>query len=495
MPKSLSTNPYENPYPVEHPELLYGRHKALQRIFRRLFWTEPPPSLQITGLARFGKSSVLNVISCLNDPRYSDYFMREFGLERERLKNTLVVHVNCAGLSINDSSQFWKLMNQQLTRALPASLNKAEIQQDGTTFEDFTIRLFDIKQYKLFIFLFDEFERIVRQAYIDVSHNLRFLLEESKGRLTYITATPRTLYDYYKERADAKDMAPLFSYFDPEPIYLGSLEPVGVQNFIKMPSANHGITFSNEDIDFVLNKGGQHPDLTRLLCKYLFDHYQLSPGKRIAYRTLYDQMERYFEPFCNIIKKELSDTQLEALVHVATFSNMRGIPDGVQDELTKLGLLICDPENNQIHIFSEILSNFLSKEGPVETELIRFENEPEQKGVSSGSNQEVSSNPPTLKVWEKRRAVQVGDKLERLSPNEWKLFTYLRDHANQICTRNDLISALSSNGAEFTGAALDITISRLRQKIEPEPDKPHSIITVRGRGYRFEEHGTITVVR
>jgi len=494
MPQSSSANPYENPYPVEHPALLYGRHEVLQRIFRRLFWTEPPPSLQLTGLARYGKSSVLNVISCLNDPRYSDHFMQEFGLERERLKNTLVVHVNCAGLSINDSSQFWNLMNQQLTRALSASLNKTDIQQGGITFEDFSRRLFDLKKYKLLVFLFDAFERIVRQAYIDVSHNLRFLLEESKGRLAYITATPRTLYDYYKVRADAKDMAPLFSYFDPEPIYLGSLESEGVRNFIKTPSANNGVTFSNEDIEFVLNKGGQHPDLIRLLCKYLFDHRISSPDKKIAYVALYEQLERYFEPFCNLIKKELSETQLQALVHVAIYSNVREIPGRVQDELIKLGLLIHDPEKNQFHIFSEVFSNFLSKEEPVETKPVRFENEPEQRGASSVSNQEASS-PPTMKVWERRRSVQVGDKLERLSPNEWKLFTYLWDHANQVCTRNELISALSSTDAEFTGAALDITISRLRQKIEPEPDKPRSIITVRGRGYRFEEHGTITVVR
>ncbi len=99
-----------------------------------------------------------------------------------------------------------------------------------------------------------------------------------------------------------------------------------------------------------------------------------------------------------------------------------------------------------------------------------------------------------LKVWEKQRAVQVGDKLEHLTPNEWKLFTYLWKHANQTCTRDDLIQALSSNDANFTGAALDITISRLRQKIETEPEKPRFIVTVRGRGYRFEEHTTITIM-
>src|SRR5205814_9746284 len=115
--------------------------------------------------------------------------------------------------------------------------------------------------------------------------------------------------------------------------------------------------------------------------------------------------------------------------------------------------------------------------------------EAERGAVPLESQDEVVSNSVDLKVWEKRRAVQVGDKLERLSPNEWKLFTYLWNHANHTCTRGQLIEVLSSDDTNFTGAALDITISRLRQKIEYEPEKPRFIVTIRGRGYRFEEHG------
>lgn len=493
MHQTSSANPYENLYPIEYPEALYGRHEILRRMLRRLFQTNPPHSLQIVGLARFGKSSVLNVIGCLNDYNYSDYFIMKFGLERERLNKVLVVQVNCARLSMDESSLFWNLMDQQLTHALLTSAHEAETQQsDCTTFDDFARKLFAIEKYSLLIFLFDGFERVLRQAHIDVSHNLRFLLEEGKGRIAYITATPRTLYDYYKERTDAKDTAPLFSYFDPEPIYLGLLEPEGVKSFIKEPSTNYGVTFTDDDMEFVYYKGGQHPDLTRMLCKYLLENYQLPPEQRTGYQTLYNQLKRYFEPFYNIIKKELAPTQLNALVRFATYSNWRGVPDGVRDELINLGLLIYDPRDNQIHIFSEALEHFLCEEKLVEATDIRA---PEQGAVPFGSQDEVPSTSFDLKVWEKRRAVQVGDKLERLSPNEWKLFTYLWNHADQTCTRNDLIQALSSNDADFTGAALDITISRLRQKIEYEPEKPRFIVTVRGQGYRFEEYGTITVVR
>src|SRR2546423_6035987 len=262
-------NPYENLYPIENPTALYGRHAVLQRIFRRLFQTEPPRSLQIVGLARFGKSSVLNVLACLNDRTYSDYFTQEFGLEREHLNKALVVEVNCAGLSIDAMdapSIFWNLMDQQLTHSLKTRAPEDETQEpDCTTFECFSKKLLSIKQHFLLIFLFDGFDRVLKYAHIDVSHNLRFLLEEGKGHIAYITATSRTLYDYYHERLDAKDTAPLFSYFDPDPIYLGLLEPQGAKRFIKEPSTEHGVTFTKDDVEFAYKKGGRHPDLTRVL--------------------------------------------------------------------------------------------------------------------------------------------------------------------------------------------------------------------------------------
>src|SRR5438067_1642222 len=114
--ENMNNNPYENLYPIEDPRALYGRRVILRRIFRRLFQTVPPRSLQIVGLARFGKSSVLNVIVGLKNDDYSDYFTKEFGLERERLNHTLVVQVNCSGLSIDamgEPSVFWNLMDQQ----------------------------------------------------------------------------------------------------------------------------------------------------------------------------------------------------------------------------------------------------------------------------------------------------------------------------------------------------------------------------------------------
>jgi DNA-binding response OmpR family regulator len=482
-------NPYENLFPIEDPAAFYGRHEVLERLLRRLFRANPPRSLQVVGLTRSGKSSLLNVIASLKNDTYSAYFTQQFGLAREQLDKVLVVQVNCAGLSMDDPSLFWNLMDRQLMHALKIQANESATEEPGcATLECFAEKLLAIKQRFQLFFLFDGFDRVLRQAHIDVWHNLRFLLEEGRGCIAYITATPRTLYDYYKDRPDTKDTAPLFSYFDPEPLYLGLLEPEGVMNFIKEPSARYGVTFTDEDMTFVYNKGGQHPDLTRVLCQYLFENYQLPPKDRATYTALYDRLIRYFEPFYDILKQELLPTQFDALLRVAMRTNVREIPARVQGELIKLGLLAHSSKDNQPYVYSEVLDHFLDEEELVGAQPARGSL---QRVAPLGEQEEMS----TLKIWERRRAVQVGERLERLSPNEWKLFVYLWNRANQTCTREDLIGALSSEDANFTGAALDITISRLRQKIEYEPEKPRFIVTVRGRGYRFEERGTVTVVR
>lgn len=480
-PTSTYTNPYESPFPVEAPPLLYGRHEILLRIFRRLFYTSPPLSLQIIGLARSGKSSLLNTLTFLNDCDYSEYFKKEFALKPELLHNTLVIHVDCASLSIDESSHFWNLMDQQLRLAQSPSTDSLKTQRMGPiTFDNFARNLFTKKNDR-FIFLFDAFERVLQHGHIDITYNLRFLLEKGMGRIAYITATAQTLSHYYAERSDTTSMAALFSNFDPEPIYLSLLEKDGAKQFIEQPSRKNGVSFTQEDIEFVFHIAGQHPDLTRMLCKFLFDNYQLPFVQRAGYRELYAQLKNYFEPYYNMMKNEqLTPEQSSALIRFAHHSNIHDVPDKIQNQLIQLGLLI-RTDDNHIYLFSEVLKDFLMQEITVGTSI---KIEPQQVIGQSENVDTSSSTPLDLKVWEKQRSVQVGDKLVRLTPNEWKLFMYLWQHANKTCTRDELLAA-----SKLSSTALDITISRLRKKV------PDFIVTIHGQGYQFEGNTTITVMK
>jgi two-component system response regulator RegX3 len=56
-----------------------------------------------------------------------------------------------------------------------------------------------------------------------------------------------------------------------------------------------------------------------------------------------------------------------------------------------------------------------------------------------------------------------------------------------ICTKDQIAEAVW--GTDYMEAVddarIDKLVSRLRQKIEPEPGEPRHLITIRGRGYQL----------
>lgn len=72
-----------------------------------------------------------------------------------------------------------------------------------------------------------------------------------------------------------------------------------------------------------------------------------------------------------------------------------------------------------------------------------------------------------------------------LTLREFELLKFLAIKQNQIFTREALLSQVW--GYEYFGdvRAVDVTIRRLREKIEDDPAKPRFIMTKRGIGYYF----------
>lgn len=85
--------------------------------------------------------------------------------------------------------------------------------------------------------------------------------------------------------------------------------------------------------------------------------------------------------------------------------------------------------------------------------------------------------------YEVKRNEQVID----LTVREYELLEYLASQKNQIFSREQLLEHVW--GFEYFGdvRTVDVTIRRLREKIEADPSKPVFIITKRGIGYYFKE--------
>ena len=93
---------------------------------------------------------------------------------------------------------------------------------------------------------------------------------------------------------------------------------------------------------------------------------------------------------------------------------------------------------------------------------------------------------PKLKIEQPGRHVTVNGQPIELSAKEYLLLIYLDDHADRICSREEIARAV---WPEHAGHVFDYQIEglvkRLRQKLEPAAEESHFVMTIRGRGYRL----------
>ncbi|MCA0437942.1 MAG: response regulator transcription factor [Austwickia sp.] len=113
--------------------------------------------------------------------------------------------------------------------------------------------------------------------------------------------------------------------------------------------------------------------------------------------------------------------------------------------------------------------------------VLRRHTEPEDLVPST-----IAVGPVRMDV--ERHIVTVGGQQAALPLKEFELLEMLLRNSGRVLTRMQLIDRVW--GSDYVGdtKTLDVHIKRLRAKIEPDPSNPQHIITVRGLGYKFEEH-------
>lgn len=73
-----------------------------------------------------------------------------------------------------------------------------------------------------------------------------------------------------------------------------------------------------------------------------------------------------------------------------------------------------------------------------------------------------------------------------LAAKEIELLRFLINHRGEVLDRERILQSVWPEQAFITPRTVDVHIAWLRQKIEAEPQAPKHILTVWGKGYRFE---------
>lgn len=91
-----------------------------------------------------------------------------------------------------------------------------------------------------------------------------------------------------------------------------------------------------------------------------------------------------------------------------------------------------------------------------------------------------------LVIDQNRREVRLNNEAIRLKPKEFELLTFLARHQGIALSRDLILERVWGWSYDGNSRTVDVHVRWLREKIEPDPQNPRRIVTVRGIGYRFD---------
>ena len=103
----------------------------------------------------------------------------------------------------------------------------------------------------------------------------------------------------------------------------------------------------------------------------------------------------------------------------------------------------------------------------------------------AGKSDEPILQVDHLKMDLSRRIVTVNESQISLTPTEYEILRLLLQNAGKVITHRQLLRQVWGTAYESEMHMLRVNISNLRHKIEPDPTRPHYLVTEPGVGYRI----------
>lgn len=468
------------------------RRLDVQGILQSLFNLE---CVQLIGFNNVGKSSLLRLIA------QPDVWMQELG---EAGHDFLVVYVDCNRMLNMSDQGFYELVLRCLQES---SENLAALPELSKAYEmlvapasEFQIPLafnrgltaaLESTPRKI-VLLLDEFDEPFAQIDSRVFINLRALRDRHVHELAYVTATDHALRHYQTER-HAAEFAELFNR---RPWYLAPLTHSDVERLVHRYADAYEAEFVTADIDFVYQWAGGHPTLAEFVCNVLHRALLRAEDQQEQAGSIPTPADAGADPanitarwelHRHVAQKLRTD---EALMHECA-KIWEGCTDHEQDALRALyGNIQGDPgplfaaNSPHARVMAELIRRYLLVriEGQVYL-FARLMAEYVQRQLGT------IQTPPT-NLWVDVQSGEVlvdGAPVETLTNLEYKLMLLLFEQADKIVDKFQIVTEVwgESYIDEVDDTRIEKLVSRLRQKIEPDPSTPRFLNTVRGRGYRL----------
>ena len=308
------------------------------------------------------------------------------------------------------------------------------------------------------VLLFDEFDEPFTQIEPRVLLNLRALRDRYERQLCYVVATGRRLEDM----RSGSEVGEFCEMFARNTLYLSPLERAEVERVVSELLAHEGISATEQAVEFVWRETGGHPGLVEAVCHVLAA--MSAGGGETDYALVRDMLDSDPNVRSECIKlwNGLGEGDQVALID---FVGGQGVERGRLMPLVQNGIL--RQKGSELEVFGGLFAGLVRRQ-----RLVRGPYPP-------GVRVDVDSG----EVWVD------GRRTPTLTELEYRLLLLLYGRMGKICDKYQIVEAVWGEDYidRVDDARIEKLVSRLRKKIEPDPNEPRYLQTVRGRGYRLVE--------
>jgi hypothetical protein len=455
-PEGMATNIRER---VAPPGI--GRQQTMESL---LGWTKSGQCCSLIGVSNVGKSALFRSIHETGSAQWKDVLFvyadcnRMLGMSEQGLYELLlrcVLDELCGSPDMQETRRRLAAAYERVTE----SSNEFQV---SLGFSDGITSLFETR-YQLIVLLLDEFDEPLRELDSRVLLNLRALCDRYPDRLSYVVATNHPMREVRND-AHADEFCELFVHHT---LYLGPLTEAETRAYATGLSERDHVTFDEQDIQFIQVKSGGHPGLVEAVCTILGS---------VTGQPVRDASQDW------IIHREVSERLRDHGAVQSECSKLWG--DLTRDEREGLLALVARQESPPATVLRSLKNKHLLRTsgdgvqfmGQVFEEYVR-----RQRIVQRGARRGIRLDVDTGEVWVEEESAPTLTRLE------YRLMMLLYGNLGKICDKYQVVESVWGGDYldEVDDARIEKLVSRLRQKLEPDPANPRYLITVRGRGYKL----------
>ena len=158
------------------------------------------------------------------------------------------------------------------------------------------------------------------------------------------------------------------------------------------------------------------------------------------------------------------------------------------DNVPILLLTAREEEDDKVRGLESGADDYITKPFSMREVIARVEANIRRTSMAAGAAAADSAMPVAgdLSInTDSHQVFRAGEAID-LTQREYELLTFLASHPNKVYSRVELMEQVWNFG--FVGddvRTVDVTVRRLREKIEENPSSPQFILTRRGAGYYF----------